>query len=377
MSSRLCCFCEQVVATVYCSADAAYLCPTCDAEVHASSTVAARHCRTPLAPAGSKKALDQDPKSLARSQALDEASCRTVPQIKQERQPTGLPQHSEPSKLSSAPPDLSPDFDVFDLDGSSLLDFDFTNLNSHSLSALDIPPGHLQGSPSDGVVPDMHACRPRPECIPESSSQQDSTNERCSHSRSAQLPAAQPHSHSRNSAPVRTAQASHPQLPAFSTAMAYRPTGGPGDAGYHAAIIHAHNLFHSCYGMSPAGGFMPPSVPVRGGYPMMCDAMSPEERPMAREARVLRYREKRKRRTFEKTIRYESRKAYAEVRPRIKGRFATQKELAQMREEEAAEVPKATLAPENIVPLEERPSNESTSDCVVPNFAAPAIGARS
>jgi len=33
---------------------------------------------------------------------------------------------------------------------------------------------------------------------------------------------------------------------------------------------------------------------------------------------VRRYREKRKRRTFEKTIRYESRKAYAEVRPRIK-----------------------------------------------------------
>lgn len=41
-----------------------------------------------------------------------------------------------------------------------------------------------------------------------------------------------------------------------------------------------------------------------------------------REARVLRYREKRKNRRFEKTIRYASRKAYAETRPRIKGRFA-------------------------------------------------------
>ena len=40
------------------------------------------------------------------------------------------------------------------------------------------------------------------------------------------------------------------------------------------------------------------------------------------EARVLRYREKRKNRKFEKTIRYASRKAYAETRPRIKGRFA-------------------------------------------------------
>ncbi|XP_022869215.1 zinc finger protein CONSTANS-LIKE 4-like [Olea europaea var. sylvestris] len=45
-----------------------------------------------------------------------------------------------------------------------------------------------------------------------------------------------------------------------------------------------------------------------------------------REARVLRYKEKRKNRKFEKTIRYASRKAYAETRPRIKGRFAKRSE---------------------------------------------------
>ncbi|KAK7271829.1 hypothetical protein RJT34_28042 [Clitoria ternatea] len=44
--------------------------------------------------------------------------------------------------------------------------------------------------------------------------------------------------------------------------------------------------------------------------------------PMDREAKVLRYREKKKTRKFEKKIRYASRKAYAETRPRIKGRFA-------------------------------------------------------
>ncbi|KAJ6835561.1 putative zinc finger protein CONSTANS-LIKE 2 [Iris pallida] len=43
---------------------------------------------------------------------------------------------------------------------------------------------------------------------------------------------------------------------------------------------------------------------------------------MDREAKVLRYREKRKKRRYEKQIRYASRKAYAEMRPRIKGRFA-------------------------------------------------------
>lgn len=47
---------------------------------------------------------------------------------------------------------------------------------------------------------------------------------------------------------------------------------------------------------------------------------------MDREARVMRYREKRKNRKFEKTIRYASRKAYAETRPRIKGRFVKRSE---------------------------------------------------
>lgn len=46
-----------------------------------------------------------------------------------------------------------------------------------------------------------------------------------------------------------------------------------------------------------------------------------------REAKVMRYREKRKNRKFEKTIRYASRKAYAEMRPRIKGRFAKRSDI--------------------------------------------------
>lgn len=47
---------------------------------------------------------------------------------------------------------------------------------------------------------------------------------------------------------------------------------------------------------------------------------------MDREARVLRYKEKKKNRKFEKTIRYASRKAYAETRPRVKGRFAKRRD---------------------------------------------------
>lgn len=59
----------------------------------------------------------------------------------------------------------------------------------------------------------------------------------------------------------------------------------------------------------------------------MTDPSKSEPIPMPltgaeRDARVSRYREKRKKRKFEKTVRYASRKAYAETRPRVKGRFA-------------------------------------------------------
>ncbi|KAL1831826.1 hypothetical protein ACET3Z_001477 [Daucus carota] len=48
----------------------------------------------------------------------------------------------------------------------------------------------------------------------------------------------------------------------------------------------------------------------------------PQYCPYIRKAKVLRYREKRKERKFEKTIRYSSRKANAETRRRVRGRFA-------------------------------------------------------
>ncbi|XP_008230340.1 PREDICTED: zinc finger protein CONSTANS-LIKE 2 [Prunus mume] len=65
--------------------------------------------------------------------------------------------------------------------------------------------------------------------------------------------------------------------------------------------------------------------------------------PLDREARVLRYREKKKTRKFEKTIRYASRKAYAETRPRIKGRFAKRTEM----EVEVDQMFSTTLMAEN------------------------------
>ncbi|KAG6497595.1 hypothetical protein ZIOFF_045496 [Zingiber officinale] len=51
---------------------------------------------------------------------------------------------------------------------------------------------------------------------------------------------------------------------------------------------------------------------------------------MEREAKIMRYKEKRKKRKYEKQIRYASRKAYAEMRPRVKGRFAKTSESTEI-----------------------------------------------
>ncbi|CAD6261466.1 unnamed protein product [Miscanthus lutarioriparius] len=48
----------------------------------------------------------------------------------------------------------------------------------------------------------------------------------------------------------------------------------------------------------------------------------PIDQSTERELKLMRYKEKRMRRCYEKQIRYASRKAYAQVRPRVKGRFA-------------------------------------------------------
>ncbi|XP_078443587.1 zinc finger protein CONSTANS-LIKE 4-like [Wolffia australiana] len=79
----------------------------------------------------------------------------------------------------------------------------------------------------------------------------------------------------------------------------------------------AYSLSSSDAGVVPDGSAMSDVT-----YPYARSNGGPAMGEADREARLMRYREKRKSRKFEKTIRYASRKAYAETRPRIKGRFA-------------------------------------------------------
>ncbi|KAL8461319.1 hypothetical protein ACS0TY_032700 [Phlomoides rotata] len=86
------------------------------------------------------------------------------------------------------------------------------------------------------------------------------------------------------------------------------------------AISYNNSYTTPCLSHSVSSSSMDVGVVPDG--PFSKSMSSNEMIGMDREARVLRYKEKRKNRKFEKTIRYASRKAYAETRPRVKGRFA-------------------------------------------------------
>uniref|UniRef100_A0A0A9APH2 CCT domain-containing protein n=1 Tax=Arundo donax TaxID=35708 RepID=A0A0A9APH2_ARUDO len=91
-------------------------------------------------------------------------------------------------------------------------------------------------------------------------------------------------------------------------------------SGPHELDLTGAKLFYSDHSMnhsvsSSEAAVVPDAAGGAAAVPMV-------SRGREREARLMRYREKRKSRRFEKTIRYASRKAYAETRPRIKGRFA-------------------------------------------------------
>ncbi|KAK9059516.1 hypothetical protein SSX86_020220 [Deinandra increscens subsp. villosa] len=85
------------------------------------------------------------------------------------------------------------------------------------------------------------------------------------------------------------------------------------------------SLSHSVSSSSMENPFI--LLPVVNGGGMDSDRRGKRLSGTDREARVLRYREKRKKRRFEKKVRYASRKAYAEMRPRIKGRFVKRTEV--------------------------------------------------
>ncbi|XP_073018359.1 zinc finger protein CONSTANS-LIKE 5-like [Primulina eburnea] len=267
----MCEVCEQAAAVVVCKADAAVLCSDCDSDIHSANPLACRHDRTPVVPFYEN----------AESVVLKSSAAPFVP-IYNLNSSSGVEQADlltnasswMPTKLPAEGPDVK-SIEFLLSDSDQLLDFEI----SQQISS------HLLG---DCVVPVQTTTKPP---VPSLSPQNYSSDKRL------EIDFTTSNVNSYHSS-YTTSSLSH-SVSSSSIDLGVVPDGSAlSDISYP----FPSNVMNSVVDLSGHQGF-----PAIG---------------LDREARVLRYREKRKNRRFQKTIRYASRKAYAETRPRVKGRFA-------------------------------------------------------
>ncbi|XP_055812852.1 zinc finger protein CONSTANS-LIKE 4-like [Solanum dulcamara] len=281
----VCEVCEQAPASFTCKADAAALCVTCDRDIHSANPLARRHERFPVVPFydsavakcyGGGGGDDDDDDDEKYFDGTNENPSQ--PEEEAEAASWILPTPKEGTDQYK-----SADYLFNDMD--SYLDIDLMPCEQkpHIVHQQQHQHGHYS---SDGVVPvqnnnkaSTHLPGPVVDGFP--TYEVDFTG-------------------------------SKPYMYNFSSqSISQSVSSSSMDVGVvpdHSTMADVSNTFV----MNSSAGADGVPNPVSG---------------LDREARVMRYREKRKNRKFEKTIRYASRKAYAETRPRIKGRFAKRTEI--------------------------------------------------
>ncbi|CAK9163354.1 unnamed protein product [Ilex paraguariensis] len=321
----LCEVCEEAPATVTCKADAAALCVTCDRDIHSANPLARRHERLPVVP------FYETAESVVKSTAAallapgdDDVSKTTMTIVSDNRSCSDNSNHTdvtdtgryitetktggltieEPwilsnpvtSKLQEDGPDLKA-IEFLLSDSDHFLDLEYPASTNMGFEQIQAP---YHGSGADSIVPVQSIKLPVPEKVivpgqvidlsPENHFEIDFTISKLNSYKNSY--AAQSLSHSVSSSSL--------------------------DVG---VVPDGSSMSDISY---PFGQQICSSYELNGS---VNTSQASQLVGMDREARVMRYREKRKNRKFEKTIRYASRKAYAETRPRIKGRFAKRIEV--------------------------------------------------
>ncbi|KAM0844449.1 hypothetical protein ACQ4PT_057021 [Festuca glaucescens] len=278
----VCEVCEVNAAAVTCKADAAVLCAACDADIHDANPLAQRHVRVPVAPIGSPEAAAVAAEAMSMFAARTEEDAREHEQ----QQHGALSLNVEAGK-----------------EGAKQMDYLFSDLVDPyiGLEYQRFPHADSVVPSGAGAVPAVEldfACGIGTNAKPPSSYSSYTATTSLAHSGSSSEVGVVP-----EAAFVSGGAGSFELDFTKPKPQTYTP--------YTAAPPYpSHGL--SMHQVSPVDNAGYLTVPERAV------AVTGEDR----EARLMRYREKRKNRRFEKTIRYASRKAYAESRPRVKGRFA-------------------------------------------------------
>lgn len=302
----ICEVCEQAPASVTCKADAANLCITCDQDIHSANPLSRRHERIPVVPFF-EEVLDKSNSAAATTvTACEDVDSWLIPN------PNGR---------------LSTEFLFSNTD--SLLEFGYGGTGKLE-AKVEVPKHNFSSTTnntSDGVVPNQQ---------PKSSSINFSFSENC---------------YDIDFARSKLSPLNYSTQCVSSSDVGVVPDGGNSNSISETSDFTKSMTTSSNSSTAIDGSSAVPAVPLS---------------KIDRKARVMRYKEKRKNRKFEKTIRYASRKAYAESRPRIKGRFAKRTEMEVMMDGHNSEVDQIIFG-----------SNNGSDDaflfdhggfCVVPSF---------
>ncbi|TVU11660.1 hypothetical protein EJB05_45257, partial [Eragrostis curvula] len=285
---RVCEACERMPAVLVCRADAAALCAICDAQVHSANPLAGRHQRVPVLP------LPAAPVPAA--SVLAEAAAATTAVGEKEEEVDSwllLSKDSDNNNGGSNNNNISGNNNMYFAEVDEY--FDLVGYNSYC-------DNHINNNPEQYGMQEQQ--EQQQQQLVQKEFEDNEGSEFVVPSQVAMANEQQQNCY--GDVGEEQAASTTAGISFSSMEVGIVPDNMAADMINHSILTHAgaNNLF------SDSSLQMPLHFST-----------------MEREARVLRYREKKKNRKFDKTIRYATRKTYAEARPRIKGRFAKRSEM--------------------------------------------------
>ncbi|GMH43504.1 hypothetical protein BSKO_11426 [Bryopsis sp. KO-2023] len=285
-AAPLCEVCSDDVSTVYCKNDQAYLCDNCDADIHLSNPLSARHELVPI----TNCLLEQ----VALASRAEERDVQTEALVEPSFVPTAI--------VASTRQGLS-DAQTGDGHGGTFLG------NLAELPVVELLPvgGHHIPLDLEGLE-DIELESEWIEAL--------GSNHRLKEESVLQVAIPAERRDQFDQCKVLNGRVQN--LEAITSPS---NSGIPISCGYQIPMTTVH-IPQCPPTMLP---FLPTLPAAVGRHFPLVDPRNHVPTPtgtLDRKARVARYLQKKKRRTWANKIRYHSRKAYAENRPRIKGRFA-------------------------------------------------------
>ncbi|XP_062228672.1 zinc finger protein HD1-like isoform X2 [Phragmites australis] len=284
---RVCEACERMPAVLACRADAAALCATCDTQVHSANPLAGRHQRMPVLPLPAA--------AIPAASVLAEAPAATTTLGEKEDDVDSwllLSKNSDNNNCSSNN-NISSNNNMYFAEVDEY--FDLVGYNSYCDNHINNPEQYgmqeqQEQQQQEQLMQKEFGENEGSECV----------------------------------VPSQVAMANEQQQSCYGVVgeeQAASMTSGISFSSMEVGIVPdnmATDMTNPSI-LTPAG-----AINLFSGSSLQ---MPLHLNSMDRETRVLRYREKKKNRKFEKTIRYATRKTYAEARPRIKGRFAKRSDM--------------------------------------------------